>query len=115
MGPKSGKSVAFQLPVLVNEKSNQLAVVFSPLISLIVNHLNILSSQNIEAVTINSTTPYHERDIIKGELEEHTSDIKLFYITPEMAEERPYLIQDLVARNKVSYFVIDEAQLIFQK
>ena len=100
-----GKSLCFQLPALLMEG---MAVVISPLISLMKDQVDGLVDMDIAAACLNSSMKVTERrEIIK---QVRAGEIKLLYISPErlVMESTTELLQSV----KVSFFVIDEAHCI---
>lgn len=100
-----GKSLCFQLPALLKDG---MAVVISPLISLMKDQVDAMKDIGITAEYLNSSlTPKEQREIIGLIAEEK---IKLLYISPErlQGEETIGLLQSI----PISFFVIDEAHCI---
>lgn len=94
-----------------------ITIVFTPALASIYDQLNYLRSLNIEAVTINSDTPYESRDYFKEKITEDNSLIRFLFITPEIfgsvgnsgnAEWFRYLISN----GAINYIVVDEAHKI---
>lgn len=100
-----GKSVCFQVPALIREG---MAVIISPLISLMKDQVDYLKDIGISAECLNSSlTAAGQRAIIEkiGQ-----GNVKLLYISPErllLPEMR-----DTLRNVKLSFFVIDEAHCI---
>ncbi|WP_455586618.1 DNA helicase RecQ [Bacteroides sp.] len=101
-----GKSICYQLPALLCEG---IAVVVSPLISLMKDQVEALRANGIAAGALNSSNDETEnanlrRACIEGKL-------KLLYISPEkLITEIDYLLRDM----NISLFAIDEAHCISQ-
>lgn len=101
-----GKSICYQLPALLCEG---IAVVVSPLISLMKDQVEALRANGIAAGALNSSNNETEnanlrRACIEGKL-------KLLYISPErLINEIDYLLRDI----NISLFAIDEAHCISQ-
>lgn len=101
-----GKSICYQLPALLCEG---IAVVVSPLISLMKDQVEVLRANGIAAGALNSSNNETEnanlrRACIEGKL-------KLLYISPErLINEIDYLLRDI----NISLFAIDEAHCISQ-
>jgi ATP-dependent DNA helicase RecQ len=100
-----GKSLCFQLPALLKEG---LAVVISPLISLMKDQVDSLKDMGIAAAVLNSSLAPEEQGrvvdrVLKGR-------VKLLYISPErLQQERT---RQLLQSVPLSFFVIDEAHCI---
>jgi len=101
----AGKSICYQLPALLMPG---IAIIISPLISLMQDQVVSLSKNNIPAAFLNSSLHYTE---IQGVLN-NLSDYKMLYIAPERLFD-PNFLQILEA-NTVSFFAIDEAHCISQ-
>jgi len=100
-----GKSLCFQLPALIKEG---MAVVISPLISLMKDQVDGLKDMGIPAECLNSSqTASQQRQVIERIRD---SQVKLLYISPErlQTEETMELLRSAV----LSFFVIDEAHCI---
>ncbi|MEE3079672.1 MAG: ATP-dependent DNA helicase RecQ, partial [Bdellovibrionota bacterium] len=101
----AGKSLCYQLPALYLEG---VAIVVSPLISLMTNQVNALKQNGVRAEFINSTLEYSdykriEESAISGELD-------LLYITPEGFQGGR--VRDLLDDMDISLFAIDEAHCV---
>jgi ATP-dependent DNA helicase RecQ len=102
-----GKSLTFQVPPLV---TGGLAVVVSPLISLMKDQVDALKSNGIAAEAIDSTkTPDDKRRIAAGLRE---GQVRLLYISPEKLVQ-PDMLAYLEGLNP-SLFAIDEAHCVSQ-
>lgn len=100
-----GKSICYQLPALVK---GGVAIVISPLISLMEDQIRGLKAMGLEAEMLNSTVePYHA-ELIKQEL--ISGDLDLLYIAPERMNDPDFLKTLHLA--KISLFAIDEAHCI---
>ena len=100
-----GKSLCFQLPALLK---NGMAVVISPLISLMKDQVDNLKDLGVNSCCLNSSMSVREQrsaieDILKGK-------VKLLYISPERLEndETPDMLKSI----EISFFIIDEAHCI---
>ena len=100
-----GKSLCFQLPALLKEG---MAVVISPLISLMKDQVDGLKDMGIEAECLNSSlTAEEQRDIIARI---RKNQVKLLYISPERLHTDWTV--SLLKSVPISFFVIDEAHCI---
>lgn len=103
----AGKSLCFQVPALMQDG---LAIVISPLISLMQNQVEALKILGVEAASINSNNSQEDNQAIWQKMQSGT--LKLLYVSPEKLMTPRML--DAVARLKVSLFAIDEAHCISQ-
>lgn len=100
-----GKSLCFQVPALCQEG---LAIVVSPLISLMKDQVDALHANGVEAAFINSTQrPDEQRDI---GFRMRDGLLKLVYVAPERLLTDRMLT--FLAGLNVSMFAIDEAHCI---
>src|SRR3989338_571892 len=73
-----GKSVCFQLPALISEG---MAVIISPLISLMKDQVDSLKAMGIPAASLNSSlSPGEQREVIE---KIKSGSLKLLYLSPE--------------------------------
>jgi len=102
-----GKSITFQIPAVLN---NGVAVVVSPLISLMKDQVESLRAVGISAAFLNSSLSAEQQMIIEKDITE--GKIKLLYVSPEkaVAENFKFFIENL----KISLFAVDEAHCISQ-
>ncbi|MBU3911538.1 MAG: ATP-dependent DNA helicase [Candidatus Omnitrophica bacterium] len=100
-----GKSLCFQLPALIKDG---MAVVISPLISLMKDQVDALKDMGIAAEYLNSSlSPKEQRKIIERISEQK---IKLLYISPERLQGEGTI--ELLSSIPIAFFVIDEAHCI---
>ncbi|MCT4581113.1 MAG: DNA helicase RecQ [Flavobacteriales bacterium] len=99
-----GKSICFQIPALLFDG---VAIVISPLISLMKDQVESLRANGIKAAYFNSSLdPVQERKVIEDAID---GAIKLLYISPE----KLFTITDNWLKDvKVSMFAIDEAHCV---
>jgi len=103
----AGKSLCFQLPALLQPG---LALVVSPLISLMQNQVEALRILGVEAASLNSNTSPEESGEIWDKI--HSGTLKLLYVSPERLMTEGMLAA--VSKLKISLFAIDEAHCIAQ-
>lgn len=100
-----GKSVCFQLPALISEG---MAVIISPLISLMKDQVDYLKDMGIPAESLNSSQAVKAQHSVIEKIS--SSNLKLLYLSPErlMIDQTLELLKSI----NVSFFVIDEAHCI---
>ncbi|MBN1506231.1 MAG: DNA helicase RecQ [Sedimentisphaerales bacterium] len=100
-----GKSLCFQAPAVV---SPGLAVVVSPLISLMKDQVDALAECGVPAARIDSSLDSRERDGVMEEI--RNGRLKLLYISPErlVSETFRSMLQTLT----LSFIAVDEAHCI---
>lgn len=102
-----GKSICYQIPALLLEG---VAIVISPLISLMKDQVDTLKEYGIAAELINSTLSNSEfREIISSARE---GAYKLLYVAPERLETESFL--NLIEEVHVSMVAVDEAHCVSQ-
>ncbi|XP_061183872.1 ATP-dependent DNA helicase Q5-like [Saccostrea echinata] len=109
----AGKSLCYQLPAVA---SAGVTLVVSPLIALMQDQLDHLDLLNIHAETINSKMTAKQRARVVADLNKSKPSTRLLYITPEQAasEGCKSIIEGLVKRRILKYFIIDEAHCVSQ-
>ena len=101
-----GKSVCYQIPALMLDG---VAIVVSPLISLMKDQVDALQANGIAAEAINSNNDEHVNRAIRERCQQ--GELKILYISPErLLGEIPWLQQYV----HVSMFAIDEAHCVSQ-
>ena len=105
-----GKSLCFQAPALVHPG---LAVIVSPLISLMKDQVDGLTANGVPAACFNSALPPDERAAVLRGVRE--GRYRLLYVSPErLAGEgsEPFLTQ--IGKSTISFIAVDEAHCISQ-
>jgi len=106
----AGKSLCFQAPALVRPG---LAVVVSPLISLMKDQVDTLVGNGVPAACFNSALSTDERASVLAGMRE--GRYRLLYVSPErLAGEGSDAFVAKLARTDVSFLTVDEAHCISQ-
>jgi ATP-dependent DNA helicase RecQ len=100
-----GKSLCFQVPALCRDG---MAVVVSPLISLMKDQVDGLRACGVSAAFINSTQSMDEKREVAELIRDRT--LKLLYVAPERLLVPKTL--DFLRQQNVSFFAVDEAHCI---
>lgn len=100
-----GKSLCFQAPALCREG---LAVVVSPLLALMKDQVDSLTTCGIPAAAVNSTLSIDEKRNIAQQVE--LGQLRLLYMSPERLVAPRTL--EFLQNQHVSFFAIDEAHCI---
>jgi ATP-dependent DNA helicase RecQ len=105
-----GKSLCFQAPALVNPG---LAVVVSPLISLMKDQVDTLVGNGVPAAFFNSTMSADQKNSVAAGIRE--GRYRLLYVSPErLAGDGGESFLTMLRRASVSFVAIDEAHCISQ-
>lgn len=99
----AGKSLCFQIPALCLDG---VAIVISPLISLMENQVLALKQLGVKAEFINSSLSKEEY----SDIMQNINDIKLLYISPERFQLEGF--QKVLKGLNISFFAIDEAHCV---
>ncbi len=102
-----GKSLCYQIPALYLDG---VALVISPLISLMQDQVINLKETGVEAVFLNSSLSYPQLQKAKQKINE--GKVKLVYVSPEGILS-PQLM-DFFSNQKISLIAIDEAHCVSQ-
>ncbi|MEZ6090564.1 MAG: RecQ family ATP-dependent DNA helicase [Pirellulaceae bacterium] len=100
-----GKSLCYQTPAVCLKG---MAVVVSPLISLMKDQVDALRTCGVPAAFINSTLSSQERRMIAQQIDRR--ELKLLYVAPERLVDARMI--DYLKRSEVSMVAIDEAHCI---
>lgn len=100
-----GKSLCFQAPAVA---SPGLAIVVSPLISLMKDQVDALVENGVSAARVDSSLSYQEREAVRAEIRE--GKLKLLYVSPERIVTDSFV--DWLGKIEVSLIAIDEAHCV---
>lgn len=100
-----GKSLCYQLPALVSEKT---AVVISPLIALMQDQAAQLAQMGIPSAVLNSSLAGQKQSVVMREAE--GGQYRLLYLSPERLARADTI--SWLKRVPVAFFAIDEAHCI---
>ena len=105
-----GKSVCFQIPALLQEKTEEpsLTLVISPLIALMKDQVDSLIAKGIDAAFINSSLKRRDRESRYANVGE--GKYKLLYVTPERFRKPEFL--EVLSKRTISLLAVDEAHCI---
>ncbi|MGH9499836.1 MAG: RecQ family ATP-dependent DNA helicase [Terriglobales bacterium] len=100
-----GKSLCYQLPALVSERT---AVVISPLISLMQDQAAQLAQMGIPVAVLNSSQPASQQSAVMRKASE--GGFRLLYLSPERLARADTIAW--LQRVPIAFFAIDEAHCI---
>jgi len=100
-----GKSLCFQLPALLKEG---MAVIVSPLISLMKDQVDNLKDMGVASCCLNSSQPFEQQALAIEQIKK--GKVKLLYVSPERLQSQVTI--NLLNSVRLSFFVIDEAHCI---
>src|SRR5438309_3341652 len=105
-----GKSLCFQAPAIA---SNQLAIVVSPLISLMKDQVDGLRVDGVAASYLNSSLLPHDRDDVLASVRD--GRCRLLYVSPErIVGEGSQALRRMLQQARLRFIAIDEAHCISQ-
>ena len=105
-----GKSLCFQAPALLREG---VAVVVSPLISLMKDQVDALVATGVAAAAYNSSLSAEDRRAVEASLE--AGELDLLYVAPErLAGSGAEVFLSRLEQAGVGFFAVDEAHCISQ-
>lgn len=114
MAAGGGKSLCYQLPAVLK---NGIALVVSPLLSLIQDQVMGLSALGIPAFMLTSTTSKENEKFIYKALEKGNGELKILYVTPEKVSKSKRFMSKLEKchnAGRLSLISIDEAHCCSQ-
>ncbi|KAF7809387.1 Mediator of RNA polymerase II transcription subunit 34 [Senna tora] len=114
MAAGGGKSLCYQLPAVLRDG---IALVVSPLISLIQDQVMGLTALGIPAYMLTSTTSKEDEKFIYRALEKGEGDLKILYVTPEKISKSKRFMSKLEKchhAGRLSLISIDEAHCCSQ-
>jgi len=100
-----GKSLCFQAPAMA---MNGMALVISPLLSLMKDQVDALRTNGIPAAKFDSTMSGAEKRLVNEQVRERK--LKLLYVSPERVVQPAFT--EYVREADVSFLVVDEAHCI---
>jgi ATP-dependent DNA helicase RecQ len=106
-----GKSLCFQAPALVDGERAGVALVISPLISLMKDQVDGLRVDGVAAAYLNSTLLPQERDQVLASL--RANQCRILYVSPErIVGDAP--LRRMLQQTGIRFVAIDEAHCISQ-
>ena len=103
----AGKSICYQIPAAILPG---VAIVISPLISLMCDQVDALNDVGLPAAFINTTQTPDEQDLVFAQA--LSGQIKLLYVTPERLETERF--RNFAVRVPISLVAVDEAHCVSQ-
>ena len=103
----AGKSICYQIPAAILPG---IAIVISPLISLMRDQVDALNDVGLPAAFINTTQTPDEQDLVFAQA--LSGQIKLLYVAPERLETERF--RNFAVRVPISLVAVDEAHCVSQ-
>ena len=103
----AGKSICYQIPAAILPG---VAIVISPLISLMRDQVDALNDVGLPAACINTTQTPDEQDLVFAQA--LSGQIKLLYVAPERLETERF--RNFAVRVPISLVAVDEAHCVSQ-
>ena len=103
----AGKSISYQIPAAILPG---VAIVISPLISLMRDQVDALNDVGLPAAFINTTQTPDEQDLVFAQA--LSGQIKLLYVAPERLETERF--RNFAVRVPISLVAVDEAHCVSQ-
>ena len=103
----AGKSICYQIPAAILPG---VAIVISPLISLMRDQVDALNDVGLSAAFINTTQTPDEQDLVFAQA--LSGQIKLLYVAPERLETERF--RNFAVRVPISLVAVDEAHCVSQ-
>ncbi|ARF10880.1 DEAD/SNF2-like helicase [Hokovirus HKV1] len=100
----AGKSLCFQFPPII---ANKLAIVVSPLISLMNDQMIKMTNINVPSCVLNGEIPYSKKLDIISKL--YANHYRILYVTPEYITLHQEILIELNNRDILMLVAIDEA------
>jgi ATP-dependent DNA helicase RecQ len=100
-----GKSLCFQVPAV---RLPGMAIVVSPLISLMKDQVDALTECGLAAACINSSQTLDEQDDVITSI--RTNDLKILYVSPERLMTNGF--SDFLKQQPISLIAVDEAHCV---
>jgi len=100
-----GKSLCYQVPAIVREG---MAVIVSPLISLMKDQVDALTTNGVAAALVNSTQSDEQKRVTAQRI--RSGEIRMLYLAPERLLTSRTM--DFLTTVPISFFAIDEAHCV---
>ena len=106
-----GKSLCNTIPAIV---SGGVTVVICPLLSLMMDQVNMVRSKGVTVCYLNASVPQSDRDVIMHNMLSDVPDYNLVFLTPETATSSDIIdvLSKMKSNGTLTYIVIDECHCI---